>query len=401
MTGRLSKKGVRDIDLAGKAVLTRVDYNVPFEPGTQRISDDGRIRASLPTVRYLMDRGCKIILCSHLGRPKGRVDEGLRMAPVTGRLSELLEAPVEQADDCVGEGVRKAVASLSSGEVIVLENLRFHPGEERNDPQFASELAALAEVYVDDAFGTAHRAHASTEGVTRFLPAVAGLLLAKELEMLGRVLESPERPCAAILGGAKVSDKIAVLENLAGRVDLLIIGGGMAATFLKAQGLEVGDSSVEDDCVSFSMELLARAHHGAPNLLIPEDVVVADSFDRGADCRTVDATGIEPGWRVMDIGPRTGRRYADEIGKCKTVVWNGPMGVFEWERFAEGTVTVGNAVASLTKATTVVGGGSTAEAVQKLGLAGKMTHVSTGGGASLEFMEGKVLPGVAALMDRD
>ena len=399
MTGRLSKKSVRDIEVAGKAVLTRVDYNVPFEPGTHKISDDGRIRASLPTVRYLRDRGCRIILCSHLGRPKGRVDEGLRMAPVTERLSELLEAPVKQADGCVGEGVRKAVESLSSGEVLVLENLRFHPGEEGNDPRFASELASLAEVYVDDAFGTAHRAHASTEGVTRFLPSVAGLLLAKELEMLGRVLESPERPCAAILGGVKVSDKIAVLENLAGRVDLLIIGGGMAATFLKAKGLDVGDSSVEDDCVSFAMGLLARAHREGPNLLIPEDVVVADSFDREADCRTVDAAAIEPGWRVMDIGPRTAQRYASEIGKCKTVVWNGPMGVFEWERFAEGTVAVGNAVASLAKATTVVGGGSTAEAVQKLGLAGKMTHVSTGGGASLEFMEGKVLPGVAALMD--
>ena len=399
MNGRLSKRSVSDIDVAGKAVLVRVDYNVPFEPGTQRISDDSRIRASLPTVRYLRDRGCKIILCSHLGRPKGRADEALRMAPVTERLSELLEAPVEQADDCVGEGVREAVASLASGEIIVLENLRFHSGEERNDPAFAAELAALAQLYVDDAFGTAHRAHASTEGVTRFLPSVAGLLLAKELEMLGRVLESPERPCAAILGGAKVSDKIAVLENLAGRVDLLIIGGGMAATFLKAKGLEVGDSSVEADCVSFATELLARTHHQAPNLLIPEDVVVADSFDREADCRTVDATGIEPGWRVMDIGPRTAQRYANEIGKCKTVVWNGPMGVFEWEHFAEGTVAVGNAVASLKNATTVVGGGSTAEAVQKLGLAGKMTHVSTGGGASLEFMEGNVLPGVAALMD--
>ncbi len=401
MTGRLAKKSVRDIDVAGKAVLTRVDYNVPFEPGTHKISDDGRIRASLPTVRYLMDRGCKIILCSHLGRPKGRVDEGLRMAPVAERLSELLEAPVKQADDCVGEGVRKAVGALSPGEIIILENLRFHPGEERNDPGFASELASLAEVYVDDAFGTAHRAHASTEGVTRFLPSVAGLLLAKELEMLGRVLESPERPCAAIVGGAKVFDKIAVLENLAGRVDLLIIGGGMVATFLRAKGLEVGDSPVEDDCVPFAAELLARARHEAPNRLIPEDVVVADSFDREADCRTVDTTGIEPGWRIMDIGPRTSRRYANEIGKCKTVVWNGPMGVFEWERFAEGTVAVANAVASLTKATTVVGGGSTAEAVQKLGLAGKMTHVSTGGGASLEFMEGKVLPGVAALMDRE
>ena len=395
------KKSVHDIDVDGKTVLVRVDYNVPFEPATRKISDDSRIRASLPTIRYLKDQGSRIVLCSHLGRPNGRVVEELRMAPVTHRLSDLLGAHVTQAGDCIGEDVRTAVEALGAGEVIVLENLRFHPGEEKNDPAFAAELAALAEIYVDDAFGTAHRAHASTEGVTRFLPSVCGLLMARELEMLGRVLEAPERPCAAILGGAKVSDKIAVLGNLAGRVDVLIIGGGMAATFLKAKGLEVGDSLVEDDRVDFARELAARAHRGPLKLLIPEDVVVANAFAAEAESKIVDAAGIAPGWRIMDIGPRTAKCFADELRRCKTIVWNGPMGVFEWDRFAHGTAAVAKAVAALADATTVVGGGSTAEAVDKLGLAGKMTHVSTGGGASLEFMEGKVLPGVAALMDRE
>ena len=401
MSASASKKTVHDIDVDGKPVLVRVDYNVPFEPGTRKISDDSRIRASLPTIRHLRDRGSRIVLCSHVGRPKGRVVEELRMAPVTRRLSELLGARVIQAGDCIGEDVRTAVGALGAGEVIALENLRFHPGEEKNDPQFAAELASLAQVYVDDAFGTAHRAHASTEGVTHFLPSVAGLLMARELAMLGRVLEAPRRPCAAILGGAKVSDKIAVLENLAGRVDVLIIGGGMAATFLKAKGLEVGDSPVEDDRVDFARELAARAHRGPLKLLIPEDVVVADAFAAEAKSQVVDAAGIESGWRIMDIGPRTAKRFADELGRCKTVMWNGPMGVFEWEQFARGTAAVGRAVAELADATTVVGGGSTAEAVDKLGLSCKMTHVSTGGGASLEFMEGKVLPGVAALMDRE
>ena len=401
MSGSASKKTVHDVDVSGKTVLVRVDYNVPFEPGTRKISDDSRIRASLPTIHYLRDRGSRIILCSHLGRPKGQVVEELRMAPVAQRLAELLGARVSQTGDCIGEDVRTAVQALGAGEIIVLENLRFHPGEEKNDPQFAGELASLAQVYVDDAFGTAHRAHASTEGVTHFLPSVAGLLLARELEMLGRVLEAPRRPCAAMLGGAKVSDKIAVLENLAGRVDALIIGGGMAATFLKAKGLEVGDSLVEDDRLDFARELAARADGGPLKLLIPEDVVVADTFAAEAECRVVNAECIAPGWRIMDIGPRTAKRFADELSRCKTVVWNGPMGVFEWDRFAQGTAAVGRAVAALADATTVVGGGSTAEAVDKLGLADKMTHVSTGGGASLEFMEGKVLPGVAALMDRE
>jgi phosphoglycerate kinase len=401
MSGPPSKKTVHDIEVSSKTVLVRVDYNVPFAPGRRRISDDSRIRASLPTIRYLRDQGSKIVLCSHLGRPKGQVVEELRMAPVTHRLSELLGARVVQAGDCIGEEVRTAVGALGAGEVIALENLRFYPEEEKNDPKFAAELASLAQVYVDDAFGTAHRAHASTEGVTHFLPSVAGLLLARELEMLGEVLDAPRRPCAAILGGAKVSDKIAVLGNLAGRVDVLIIGGGMAATFLKAKGLEVGDSLVEDDRVDFARDLAARAEDGPLKLLIPEDVVVADAFAADAESQVVDAADIAPGWRVMDIGPRTAKRFADELGRCKTVMWNGPMGVFEWDRFAQGTVAVGKAVAELADATTVVGGGSTAEAVDKLGLADQMTHVSTGGGASLEFMEGKVLPGVAALMDRE
>ena len=401
MSGPPSKKTVHDIEVSSKTVLVRVDYNVPFAPGRRRISDDSRIRASLPTIRYLRDQGSKIVLCSHLGRPKGQVVEELRMAPVTHRLSELLGARVVQAGDCIGEEVRTAVGALGAGEVIALENLRFYSEEEKNDPKFAAELASLAQVYVDDAFGTAHRAHASTEGVTHFLPSVAGLLLARELEMLGEVLDAPRRPCAAILGGAKVSDKIAVLGNLAGRVDVLIIGGGMAATFLKAKGLEVGDSLVEDDRVDFARDLAARAEDGPLKLLIPEDVVVADAFAADAESQVVDAADIAPGWRVMDIGPRTAKRFADELGRCKTVMWNGPMGVFEWDRFAQGTVAVGKAVAELADATTVVGGGSTAEAVDKLGLADQMTHVSTGGGASLEFMEGKVLPGVAALMDRE
>ena len=395
------KKTVNDIVVAGKTLLVRVDYNVPFHPGTTDISDDGRIRASLPTVRYLMEQGCKIILCSHLGRPKGKAVEELRMGRVTQRLSQLLGAPVAQAPDCVGPEVQRAVDALTPGGVIMLENLRFNPGEEANDPEFASALASPAEMYVDDAFGTAHRAHASTEGVTRFLPSVAGLLMACELEMLGRALDSPEQPFAAVLGGAKVSDKMAVMENLAGRVDMLIIGGGMAATFLKATGLEVGDSPVEEDRVQFAAQLIRNARRTGPGLLLPADVVIADSFSEAADHRTVGVSDIAPGWQIMDIGPRTASLFEEALRPCRTVVWNGPMGVFEWEPFAQGTARVASILAGLERSTTVVGGGSTAEAVDGLCLAGKMSHVSTGGGASLELLEGKVLPGVAALMDRD
>ena len=396
-----NKKTVEDIDVAGKTVLVRVDYNVPFHPGTSDISDDSRIRASLPTLRYLIERDCKVVLCSHMGRPKGKVVEELRMSPTSSRLAKLLGTPIAQASDCIGPDVQNAIGALPSGGVVMLENLRFHEGEEKNDPEFASSLASLAEVYVDDAFGTAHRAHASTDGVTQFLPSVAGFLMSTELEMLGRALESPRRPFAAVMGGAKVSDKIAVLENLAGRVDTLIIGGGMAATFFKAKGLEIGDSLLEEERVQFASEFMRTSKDNGLELLLPVDVVIADSFSATASHRTVGITDIPSGWRIMDIGPQTISLFEKALRVSKTVVWNGPMGVFEWEPFAQGTVRLASVLADMGDATTVVGGGSTAEAVGSLGLADKMTHVSTGGGASLEFLEGKVLPGVAALLDKD
>ena len=391
-----AKKSIKDVELEGKRVLVRVDYNVPFAPGTVRISDDSRIRASLPTIEYLIERRCTVVLCSHLGRPKGRVVEDLRMAPVTQRLSELLGRPVSQAPGSTGPETAAAVEAAGAGGVVLLENLRFDPREEANGPAFAAELASLAGLYVNDAFGTAHRAHASTEGVARHLPAVSGLLLARELEMLGDALDAPERPFAAILGGAKVSDKIGVLDSLAGKVDALIVGGGMVATFLLARGLDVGDSLVERDRVRFAGSLMERAD---ARLMLPVDVVVADSFSEEAACATVDVESIPAGWRIMDIGPRTAEAFEEELGRCRTVVWNGPMGVFEWEPFANGTRRVGMALARLGDAVTVVGGGSTAEAVERLGIADRMTHVSTGGGASLELLEGRVLPGVAALLD--
>ncbi|MCH9009973.1 MAG: phosphoglycerate kinase, partial [Chloroflexi bacterium] len=349
---------------------------------------------------YLLARDCRLVICSHIGRPKGRVVEGMRMEPTSRRLSEILSRKVAQAEDCIGPVVEDAVHALAAGEVLVLENLRYHAGEEANDPDFAKSLASLADVYVDDAFGTAHRAHASTEGVTRYLPGVAGLLMARELTMLGDALDNPLRPFAAILGGAKVSDKIAVLENLAGRVDTLIVGGGMAATFLKAQGLGVGDSPVEDDRLEFASNLIETSKKTALDLLLPTDVVIADEFSEKAGHETVEVSDIPRGWRVMDIGPETASAYAEALKQSKTIIWNGPMGVFEWEPYSHGTIRLAKTLASL-DATTVVGGGSTAEAVQSLGLAERMTHVSTGGGASLEFMEGRELPGVAALMDRD
>ena len=398
MIGLRKIRTVGEINVAGKAVLVRVDYNVPFHPETTEISDDSRITASIPTIRYLLEQRCRVVLCSHLGRPKGRVVEGLRMGPVTRRLSELLGMPVTQASDCIGPEVRKASESLKSGGILMLENLRFHAEEEKNDPEFASALASPAEVYVNDAFGAAHRAHASTVGVTQFLPSAAGLLMARELEMLDRVVESPERPLAAILGGAKVSDKMAVLENLAGRVDTLIIGGGMAATFLKAKRLEVGDSLVEEDRIPFAENFMRTAQSRGLDLLLPVDVVIADAFSALADHRTAAVSDIPLGWRIMDIGPRTASLFEEALRASRTVLWNGPMGVFEWEPFAQGTGRIAHTLAELDKATTVVGGGSTAEAVASLGLAEKMTHVSTGGGASLELLEGKVLPGVAALM---
>lgn len=395
------KKSVRDIDVAGQTVLVRVDFNVPFRPGTREVSNDGRIRASLPTLEYLLARDCKLVVCSHLGRPKGQVVEDMRLTPVSARLSELLGKAVAQAPDCVGPEVESAVAAIPAGGVLMLENLRFHAGEEKNDPAFAKSLASLADVYVNDAFGTAHRAHASTQGVTRYLPSVAGYLMARELEMLGMALDNPKRPLAAIMGGAKVSDKIAVLERLVGMADLILIGGGMAATFLKAQGHEIGDSLIENESVGFASDLLARCRAGKPRLLLPSDVVIADRFAGNADARIASVSEIPVGWRVLDIGPETVDAFGEALRSCRTVIWNGPMGVFEWPAFAQGTVSIANALAAMNDAVTVVGGGSTAEAVEGLGLSDKMTHVSTGGGASLEFMEGRELPGVAALLDAD
>ena len=392
-------KTVEEIDVAGKTVLVRVDYNVPFRPGTLEVSDDRRIAASLPTIRYLVDRGCRVVLCSHLGRPRGRRVDEKRMAPVVRRLEELLGAPVVQTEECVGLEVRRTVGALKPGGVALLQNLRFHPEEEANDPGFASRLAALAHVYVNDAFGAAHRAHASVEGVARLLPSAVGFLMARELEMLGRALESPQRPFAAVLGGAKASDKIAVIESLSRKVDVLIIGGGMAATFLKAQGLETGDSPVEDDQIDFAARFVDGARRQGPLVHLPVDVVVADSFSETAGNRVVASSAIPRGWRIMDVGPRSSGLFAQALADARTVLWNGPMGVFEWDFSAEGTRRLAQALAGLSGATTVVGGGSTAEAVGRLGLADKMTHVSTGGGASLELLEGRVLPGVAALME--
>ena len=399
MRGGGGIKTVEEIDVAGKTVLVRVDYNVPFRPGTLEVSDDRRIAASLPTIRYLVDRGCRVVLCSHLGRPRGRRVDEKRMAPVGRRLEELLGAPVVETEECVGPEVRRTVGALKPGGVALLQNLRFHPEEEANDPGFASRLAALAHVYVNDAFGAAHRAHASVEGVARLLPSAVGFLMARELEMLGRALESPQRPFAAVLGGAKASDKIGVIESLSRKVDVLIIGGGMAATFLKAQGLETGDSPVEDDQIDFAARFIDGARRQGPLVRLPVDVVVADSFSETAGHRVVASSSIPRGWRIMDVGPRSSGLFAEALADARTVLWNGPMGVFEWDFSAEGTRRVAEALAGLSGATTVVGGGSTAEAVGRLGLADKMTHVSTGGGASLELLEGRVLPGVAALME--
>lgn len=391
---------VRDVDVRGQTALVRVDFNVPFKPGTTEISDDSRIRASLPTLRYLLERECRLVVCSHLGRPAGRVVESLRMAPVSRRLGDLLGATVFRCADTIGDSAREMASSLAPGEVLVLENVRFHPGEEGNDAEFARELASLASLYVNDAFGVAHRAHASTVGVTRYLPSVAGLLLEKELRVLGRLLNNPPRPFAAILGGAKVSDKMGVLGNLSDKVDLLLIGGGMVATFLKAQGHDVGESPVECDRLEFASELIERSNSGGARVLLPIDVMVADKFAEDAKPLTVSVGSIPTGYMVMDIGPNTAKGYAEAIRECRIVMWNGPQGVFEWEPFSHGTRLIAETLASLDDATTVIGGGSTAEAVAKLGLSDRMSHVSSGGGASLEFMEGRELPGVAALPDR-
>ena len=388
------KKTIRDIDVKDKRVLVRVDFNVPLDQG--KVADDTRIRAALPTIQYLMGQGAKVILMSHLGRPKGKVKEEFRLTPVAQRLAELLGRPVAIAVDRVGEEAEAAVDRLKPGDVLLLENLRFHPGEEANDPQFVGKLAALGEVYVNDAFGTAHRAHASTEGVAHRLPAVAGFLMEKELNFLSRALENPEPPFVAILGGAKISDKIGVVDNLLGRVDALLIGGGMANTFLEAQGYQIGQSLVEEESLPLARELKDKAGR---RLVLPVDVVVADKFDAEARSKIVGVEEVPAEWRILDIGPATVERFAQELYTAKTVVWNGTMGVAEFPRFAAGTQAVIEMLAE-SQAVTIVGGGDTAAAVQQAGLVEKMTHVSTGGGASLELLEGKILPGVAALDDK-
>ncbi len=392
----MNKKTVRDVDVHARRVLVRVDFNVPLDKATGAIADDTRIVAALPTISYLRAQGARVILCSHLGRPDGKVVEGLRLGSVGQRLSELLGVPVFKMDDCIGEAVTRAAFSLENGQVLLLENLRFHPEEEANDPAFARALASLAEVFVNDAFGTAHRAHASTEGVTHYLPSVAGFLMEKEIDYLGRAMENPARPFAAIIGGAKVSDKIKVLDNLVSKVNVLLIGGGMANTFLKAQGYEVGQSLVENDRLEVAVAIRSRAQERGIKLGLPVDVVVGDRFAAEAESKVVSAEAVPADWRILDIGPKTIELFRGMLAGCKTVVWNGPMGVFEFPRFAQGTRAVAQMLAA-SDAVTIIGGGDSAAAAESLGLADRMTHISTGGGASLEFLEGKVLPGVAAL----
>jgi phosphoglycerate kinase len=397
----MNKKTIRDIDVAGKRVLVRVDFNVPLD-AEQHITDDTRITAALPTIQYLLDQGAAVILMSHLGRPKGKVVDTMRLTPVAQRLSVLLDKPVEMAPDCVGPEVEALAKNLLLDHVLLLENLRFHNEEEQNDPGFAHQLASLGEVYVNDAFGTAHRAHASTEGVTHYLPGVAGFLMEKEINFLGGALEHPHRPFAAIIGGAKVSDKIAVLERLISMVDILLIGGGMANTFLKAEGCEIGDSLYEESKVDVAGELIKKAHQRGLELLLPTDVVVADRFAADAIHKVVANNEVSPGWRIMDIGPESIATFRQALKGAQTIVWNGTVGVAEMPAFAKGTNAIIEILVERTKdgATTIIGGGDSAAAVDQAGAAEEMTHVSTGGGASLEFLEGRVLPGVAALQDK-
>ncbi len=391
------KKTVRDIDVDGKKVLVRVDFNVPFDK-SGRIADDNRIRAALPTIDYLRERKARVILCSHLGRPDGKVVESMRLRPAGERLARITGRPVRMTEECIGPAVERAVAEMKPGDVLLLENLRFHPEEEKNEAAFARRLASLADVFVNDAFGTAHRAHASTEGVTHYLPAVAGLLVMKELEELGRLMSNPSRPFAAILGGAKISSKIGVLGNLMSKVDILLLGGGIATTFLKAMGNPVGLSLVEDDYLETAREILEQAEQRGVPVLLPTDVVIADEFAADADHMTVSVGAITPNWRIMDAGHDTLSTFRDALEDCGTIFWNGTLGVAEFPAFAEGSLSLALYLADM-KATVVIGGGETAALVEQAGLRDRYSHVSTGGGASLEFLEGRVLPGVAALND--
>lgn len=391
----MNKKTIRDIDFKNKRVLVRVDFNVPLKDG--KVTDDTRIRASLPTIKYLEDGGAMVILCSHLGRPKGGPDPKYSLAPAAARLSELIGAPVPLAPDCVGAAAENVVAEMKPGQVVLLENVRFHPEEEKNDPTFAKQMSVFADLYVNDAFGSAHRAHASTEGIAKYLPAVAGFLMEKEIEYLGQAVDNPKHPYVAILGGAKISDKIGVIENLLAKADRVLIGGGMANTFFKAQGLAVGDSLVEDASLDTARSLFAKA---GDKLMLPVDVVLGDRFEAGAQQKTIAVKdGVPAGWRILDIGPQTVGVFGKALKGAALVVWNGPMGVFEFPAFATGTNAVAKLVAE-SGATTVIGGGESVAAVEQAGLADRMSHISTGGGASLEMLEGKILPGLAALQDK-
>jgi phosphoglycerate kinase len=396
----MQKKTVRDIEVKGKKVLVRVDFNVPLDTNNGTISDDSRIRASLPTIKYLIDHKAKVILCSHLGRPKGKVVEELRMAPIAQRLSQLIELPVNITDDCVGKEVESKVEVLKEGDILFLENVRFYPDEEANDPRFAQDLAKLADIYVNDAFGTAHRVHASTVGVADYLPAVAGFLMEKELEIMGKLLTSPRHPFACLIGGAKVSDKIGLIQNMLKKLDVLLIGGGMAATFLRAQGYEVGHSLIEKDKLSLTEQLLQEAKEWEVPLLLPTDVVVAQKIKAEALTNIVPITDIPPDSYIVDIGSQTIELFCSELRKCRTIMWNGPMGIYEIPQFDQGTRSLASFLSTL-NTITIIGGGSTSEVVQEMGLAKKMTHVSTGGGASLRFLEGATLPGVEVLQDKE
>jgi len=395
----MPKKTVGDIEVNGKKVLLRVDFNVPLDTNTGAISNDSRIRASLPTIKYLIDHKAKIILCSHLGRPKGKVVKELRMAPIAQRLSQLMGLPVSTASDCIGQEVEGKVETLKEGAILVLENLRFHPEEEANDPDFARKLAGLAEIYVNDAFGAAHRSHASTVGIAKYLPAVAGFLMKTELEVMGKLLHDPERPSACLIGGAKVGDKIELLQNMLRKVDMLLVGGGMAATFLKTQGYEVGHSLIEDDKLGLAKKLLQEADEWKVPFLLPIDAVVAEEIKNRAPTKVVPTTNIPSGSHIVDIGPQSIELFYSELRKCRTITWNGPMGIYEIPQFAQGTRSIASFLSTL-NAITIIGGGSSAEIVQEMGLTDKMTHVSTGGGASLRFLEGATLPGVEVLLDK-
>lgn len=394
----MSKKTIRDIDVSGKKVLVRCDFNVPQDENGN-ITDNRRILGAIPTIKYLIDHNAKVILCSHLGRPKGEVKKEFSLAPVQKELSKELGIEVKLADDIVGESAKKLTQDMKEKEVVLLENVRFDKREEQNDREFSKELASLAEIYVNDAFGTAHRAHSSTAGVAEFLPAVSGFLIEKEIKFLGEALNNPKRPFVSIIGGKKVSDKISVINNLLEKVDTLLIGGGMAYTFFKAEGLNIGSSLCEDDKLDLAKELIEKAKKKNVKLLLPIDVVVAKEFSSDAESKVVNVDEIEDGWEGMDIGPETIKQFEEILKNAKTIMWNGPLGVFEFDKFAKGTNEIAKIIGN-TDAITVIGGGDSAAAIEKAGMADKMTHISTGGGASLEFLEGKNLPGISCLQDK-